>query len=334
VLVNYNGHLDTIECLESILKSNYTNYQIIVVDNTSEPSSMNEILLWVDGKKELIKTDFPEYVFPAEPKPVDYELVSEKDFLAFEKAPKRKLVLVRAAENHGFAGGNNLALRYFLKDGHFDFAWLLNNDTVIRPDTLRNYMTFMNNDQDAIGIAGGKLFKYYDRNRLQGVGGKYHKWFGLVRELGSGETDEGQWDGAKVHFDYVIGASMFTRKEFVLSVGLLEDEYFLYFEELDWAIRGARLGWKIAFCPTAVIFHKLGASTGSGKNVSELSDFFAIRNRILISRKFFPLTQLTLYPSFLLFFVNRIRMKKFDRIKLLFKVLLNPHQSYQKRITK
>jgi GT2 family glycosyltransferase len=333
VLVNYHGHTDTIECLESILKSTYGNFQVVIVDNSVEAHSINEICLWAEGKKyESVLSDLQEYIFPLAIKPVPYRLLTEDELSDSNSVLIEKILLVRSKENRGFAGGNNIGLQYFLKVVAFDFVWLLNNDTVIKKDTLFNFVSFAGKSKERTGIIGGKLFDYYNRTALQAVGGRYYKWFGKVREVGSGEQDKGQWDNIEFKFDYVIGASMFVKRSFVESVGEMTEDYFLYFEELDWAIRGQRKTWQIEFCPSAVVFHKLGSSTGSGKaGISELSDFYSIRNRLQVAKRYFPITLLTLYPSFLLFIINRIRLRKFDRITLLWKLILNPNQHYRKK---
>ena len=331
VLVNYNSHPDTIECLESVFKSHHENYQVVVVDNSDPANSVYHLEQWARGHTTSIQTLFPELVFPLEKKPLYYRVLSEDEFLLIEQRVSEKVLFVRAKKNLGFAGGNNVAIRYFTRTNQFDFLWLLNNDTVIQKDTLSYLVECASRQLSAVGIMGGKLRQYYMRERLQAVGGKYYKWFGKVKEVGRDDRDEGQWDREEFHLDYVIGASMFARKEFVQSIGPMEEDYFLYFEELDWALRGKEKGWKMAFCPNAIVYHKLGASTGSRKVVSEISDFYFVRNRILIARKFFPLTLLTLYPGFLVFIINRIRRKVPDRIKLLFALLWNPRQHYSKK---
>ena len=332
VLVNYCGHKDTIECLESILKSSYSNYQIVVVDNSVNPDSLNFIRLWAKGENtQPITTRFPKIVFPLSIKPVSHHFFSEKEFSVVEKTAEEKILLVQSEKNLGFAGGNNIAIDYFLKSS-FDFVWLLNNDTVIQSDTLKNFVEFGVTSQESTGIIGGKLFDYYNKDILQAVGGRYFKWFGKVKEIGGGERDSGQWDKSDFKFDYVIGASMFVKRKFVVSVGKMTEDYFLYFEELDWAIRGKIKGWQMELCPSAIVFHKLGASTGSGKKeISELSDFYSVRSRLQIAKRYFPITFLTLYPSFLMFVINRIRMRKFDRLTLLWKLILDPDQKYQKK---
>jgi len=171
---------------------------------------------------------------------------------------------------------------------------------------------------------------YYRPDVLQGVGGLYNPWFGLVREIGAGEPDRGQWDSISFHLDYVIGASMFVTRGFMDEVGLMEEDYFLYYEELDWNLRGKEKDWRIGYCSAARVYHKMGASINGPekKGNSELADFYSVRNRILVTRRFFPYALSTLYPSFLKFILNRIRLKQFGRIGMLFRIMLHPRKHY------
>ncbi|MBY0435774.1 MAG: glycosyltransferase family 2 protein [Cyclobacteriaceae bacterium] len=332
ILVNYSGHRDTIECLESVLKSTHQNFQVVVVDNSEGDHSINEIYLWARGGREnSITTNFREHVLPLSTKPISCGLLSEDELGRSAGLIDEKILLIKSKKNRGFAGGNNIGLDYFLKVPDFNYAWLLNNDTVIKADTLNNFVLCAGKTSERTGIVGGKLFDYYNRSILQAVGGRYYKWFGKVREVGSGERDSGQWDNIQFKFDYVVGASMFVKRSFVQSIGRMNEDYFLYFEELDWAIRGKKMGWQMGFCSSAIVFHKLGASTGSNKKeVSEISDFYSIRNRLQIAKRYFPATFITLYPSFLLFIINRVKILKFGRISLLWKLILDPDQKYQK----
>ena len=115
------------------------------------------------------------------------------------------------------------------------------------------------------------------------------------------------------------------------DVGLMEEDYFLYYEEIDWAIRGGESGWSQSFCTEAVVYHKQGASTGSKRSFnSAISDFYSVRNRILLAKRFFPFTLPTLYLSFGLFIFNRLRLQQLDRIKSFFKVVFNPSRHFKK----
>ena len=332
VLVNFKGEKDTIECIESILKSDYINYQIIVVDNSEGEASLQFIQNWLAGQSQhTIDTFFPELIFPLQNKPCSVRLFREDEFRLLSQTFSENILLVKSSKNSGFAGGNNIAIEYCLRTQSFDFIWLLNNDTVIKKDTLHVLVRFATNSPQRTGIIGSKLFLYKEKEKLQAVGGRYFPWFGIVKEVGYGEKDIGQWDKDLFQFDYVVGASMFMQSEFLNEVGLMEEDYFLYYEEIDWAIRGREKGWSESFCPEAIIYHKQGASTGSKRNFnSAISDFYSVRNRILLARKYFPYTLPTLYLSVGLFIFNRLRLGQFSRIKLFFKVIINPNGHFKK----
>lgn len=131
IVVNFNGHEDTIECLESVLKSDHRNFQIILVDNSTDPDSLNFITDWAKGDLEAtIKTKYPEWVYPLEQKPISVALVSEMD-LVNVLYPEAKLTIIKADENAGFASVNNLGITYAIYKGDGQWVWLLNNDTVV-----------------------------------------------------------------------------------------------------------------------------------------------------------------------------------------------------------
>ena len=90
--------------------------------------------------------------------------------------------------------------------------------------------------------------------------------------------------------DYAVGASMLVTREFLSTVGLMSEEYFLYYEELDWALR-AKHGFVIGYARESLVYHKAGASIGSSNTTSRrslMSDYYLMRNRLVITRKFFP----------------------------------------------
>ena len=135
VLLNYNGFLDTMECLESVLKLNYENCQIIVVDNSETLAPYENLTNWALGNFKVNETLFQELVFPLEQKPVDFCTISEDNFL--DSVLNKKIIFVKANNNNGFAAGNNIALEYILKFGTIDdYIWLLNNDTVVEKNAL------------------------------------------------------------------------------------------------------------------------------------------------------------------------------------------------------
>ena len=326
VLVNHKGHKDTVECLESVLKSDYSNFSVVVVDNSGDNTSINYIQDWAQGRVAA-ETMHPDLVYPPVNKPLKLSIVGDSDF----RGEFIESITILSAPNRGFAAANNVALRLALHQD-FDFFWLLNNDTVVSHNAPSELVQAASS-QDDVGILGSKLLLYHNPSVLQGVGGNYNKWVGKVHEIGAFEQDRHQWDQKNFRMDYVIGASMFVSKNFLSSVGLMNEDFFLYYEELDWALRAKEKGWRLVFVPASKVYHKGGASINKSavKGNSLLSDFYAVRNRILITRKFFPYALITLYPSFLMFIWNRIKLKQYARIGLMLRIIMHPKRQFTER---
>jgi len=312
IIVNYNGWKDTIECLESLANLKYLHFQIIIIDNASQDDSVYQIQDWVrrNGVLDLI--------------------VSSSTSLNETQIATEKILLIRSMTNLGFAGGNNIGVQFATSRDDADFIWLLNNDTVVEEFSLEHFIDYLDSNSEKVGIVGSKVMEYYNRNIIQAAGGgKFIKILGHSYLLG-GEKDEGQYD-KPVKIDYVHGASMFIPVSFIKDVGLMSEEYFLYFEELDWSKRGLRRGWKTGYAHRSVIYHKGGASTTKGTTGSYLensstlfSDFYYQRSKILFTKKFYWFCLPTVYLSFLLTIANRIRRKQYNRIPMLLKLLFNP----------
>jgi len=324
------------------MKLTYPNYQVVVVDNQSPNSSWESIQQWVRGE---LKVNLPgtnpllNLSLPAVPKPLPHVLLSRSDLKGNPARPvPGSLVLIDAEENLGYSGGNNLGIEYALRDEECTYVWILNNDTVVDPDALRfqveRMMTYEARQQK-IGIMGCKVMHYYQPAVIQGAGGsRLYKWIGYATGLGNGEADTGQYDVEQVAVDYINGCSMFTSRNFIEQVGFLSEDYFLYFEEPDWAVRGRRAGkWELGYAWQAKIYHKEGASIGGGthrekSSISKFSDFYWARSKILFTRKFYPYCLPTLYAGMSLALLNRIRRGQWDRVSMLMRVMLDPSSRY------
>jgi len=243
------------------------------------------------------------------------------------------IIFIQNGKDFGFAGSNNIGIKYALAKNDFSYIWLLNNDTVIENDSLNKLVEKAEQykkEGEKVGIIGSKLYYYHNPNLLQGVGGKYNKWLGTSQHIGGFGEDNGQFDNDNFKIDYVIGASMFVCKEFIQDVGLMCEDYYLYFEELDWAVRGKIKNWKLKFCWESIVFHKEGAAVGSssdGMQKSEFSDYYGLKNRIRFTKKFYPYCLPTVYLGFLGVIWNRIRR---GRYKFIAKFLLNLYRDEYK----
>jgi GT2 family glycosyltransferase len=325
ILVNYKGHLDTVECLESIFKLKGVDFKVAVIDNSEDEVSIEYITNWALGKVTSIDTQYSHLTFPLIEKPIAFHVGNESDIdIQFEEP-----ITIVKSSNRGFAAANNIALKHSLRQ-NFDFFWLLNNDTVVEPDSLLQLLNCALEDSK-VGICGSKLLLYQDPSTLQGVGGRYNKWFGKVSEIGYLQQDNHQWDSKSFSIDYVIGAAMLIQKKFLVDVGPMEEDYFLYYEELDWAIRGRRKNWDIGYCSKSKVYHKMGSSINKKQKSgsSLLADYYSVRNRILITKRFFRYAYITLYPAFSKFIINRIILGQYSRIIMLLKIIYSPKKHFK-----
>ena len=352
VIPNYQGWQDTLECLESIFKCHYSHYQVVVTDDHSSNGSLTCIQQWAKGES-LLRPVVDQPIT----KPIPYVLYSNHEaagggspemenetLLAWSNAQpeplprppgiaarmRYPLIFIENETTRGYAGNNNAALQYILAKGDSDYIWLLNNDTVIDGNSLTSLVqkaALCQRHGSKVGIIGSKIFHYHRPNILQGVGGVHNKWSGISNHLGEFEEDRGQYDHERVvdDIDYIMGAAMFVNSNFVKDVGLLSEDYFLYFEEYDWISRGKQRGWSIGYCWDSKVYHKEGGIIGSrtkGKDRSVMSDYYSIRSRILFTRKHFPLSLLTVYLSMVGVILNRLRRRQFRRISMVLKIVV------------
>jgi len=318
VILNYNGWTDTIECLESVLKSKYDNYRIVIVDNASTNDSVDKIIHWMEGTLEYtlsVNDKLEKYVFPVQEKPIAYTHLYEIDFLK-QNDKLEKVVLMQANENKGFSAGNNIGIKLALQQKECEYVWLLNNDTVIKQETLlylHNTYKKYYEEGIKIGLLGSKLFYYDNPKTIQAIGGKFNKWTGLVKVIGMGETDNNQFENKNISIDYPVGASIFTSRKFIEDIGLMNESYFLYFEELDWSLRGLKEDWKTLYSSEGSLFHKQGASTKTGSKIKAKQknlkiEYYKYRNLLLLYRLFFPKLIFIAYAR-----LSMIALKKYSK---------------------
>lgn len=305
VVLNYNSWKDTVECIESLFKLDFKNFQIILVDNNSTDDSIERLKAWISGAESVSLERnklLQHFSLPEKQKPISCLYNPSDEVQNNEQA---EIVFLSSDINLGYAGGNNLGIRYGLRQKDADYFWVLNNDTVVPPDSLSNLVNYF----DALklegkkpGILGSKL-RFYDKpDMLQGVGAVFNKWTSKIKQVGTFETDEGQYDGHHTKVDFVIGASVFVSRELVENAGLMAEEYFLYNEEIDWCYKAKEQGFTVSYAPQSIVYHKQGASTknhvkSKKKNMNAM--FYQFRNIILFYRKFFP--RLVLIPMGVVF---------------------------------
>lgn len=335
-ILNWNGWRDTVECLESVLRIPAPSMQVVVLDNGSTDGSLARLRGWANGTMTDLASGTPaglqHLVRPPLAKPIPFHEHCRESLqrLGPADASDVPLLLVRNEANLGYAGGLNVGLRYVLRARIFDHVWLLNNDTVVEPASLARLVERMEADP-RLGLCGSTLLFYDEPDRVQALGGfRYNVWLGLATQIGQmrrySELSREDTEAAKIVMFGVQGASVLVSLSFLERVGLLAEDYFLYFEEQDWAARARRSGFDIGYAPKSVVYHKEGRSTGnnsrSRQTRSPASDYYQIQARLLFTRKFYPYALPTVYLGLLGVLLNRIRRRQFRRAWVLARLAL------------
>jgi GT2 family glycosyltransferase len=324
VVLNWNGWKDTVECLESVVRLNAPEFRIVVCDNGSTDGSLEKIKEWARGQlqAESANTQLSHLISPPVPKPIPYLELTRDQAESGTVRSKVPLILIQNGANLGFAGGNNVGLRYALGDAECQFFWMLNNDTVVEPDALSAMMRLMRS-QPEVGLCGSLNLSYYNAGEVQAQGGKpYCRWTGRVHTPPLRTVDD--LDSRPVRIDFVTGASMLASRAFLENVGLMEESYFLYFEELDWAMR-AKGKFKLGYARESVIYHKEGATIGSNSDRmkrSLLSEKYLSRNRVLFTKRFSPWALPSVVVTVFLAAGYRALRGDLERAKLMLKSML------------
>ncbi|WP_245555008.1 glycosyltransferase [Geopsychrobacter electrodiphilus] len=285
---------------------------------------MERIKAWAEGRLNVLPAAGSLHrlrSFPPVTKPVSYV---EYDRQAAEAGGTGReiseLILIRTGANLGFAGGNNVGLRYVLARDDFDYVWLLNNDTVVNSDALSYMVERMHGKPDA-GICGSTLLYYDHPEKVQALGGGYYcKWIGLPWHQGRLQRAElkRNRDRAERWMNYIVGASMLVSRKFLRDIGLMCEDYFLYFEETDWALR-AEGKFSLVYAPESVVYHKVGASIGTSSLPNKKSlacDYYSARNRLLFTRRFFPEAIVTVWLCLFGAVLTRLLFGRIARAKM------------------
>jgi GT2 family glycosyltransferase len=195
-----------------------------------------------------------------------------------------EIELIENAKNLGFSGGNNSGIRYALEQG-FSHIMLLNNDTEVEPDFLGEMMRKFHQNP-SLGVVQPLILFLNDPKKIWSAGGKWVPSFGGAITLGDREP-VADYRFKKTDLDWATGCCMLISREAILKTGLLNEQYFAYFEDVEWSLRFKKAGFEIALAEKAVIYHEAGASSKKTHAEGTLSPqvfYFNVRNQFLLLR--------------------------------------------------
>lgn len=236
VIPHFNGkhHLD--DCLGSLRRQLFRDFEVILVDNGS-----------TDGSQERVQGEFPE------------------------------VRLLELGENRGFTGACNAG--YAAAQG--EVVVLLNNDTEVDEGWLQAIVDAFERHPES-GVVASKML-LYDQRQILHTAGDYYGVDGVPGNRGVWQQDEGQYDREEMVFSACGGAAAY-RRELINEIGFLDDDFFFSCEDVDLSWRAHLAGWQVLYVPTAVVYHKLKASGGTGVT----SSFYDGRNFLYLIWKNYP----------------------------------------------
>ncbi len=226
IILNWDGLEDTIECLESLKRINYPNYEVIVVDNGSEGNDA-----------QVLEEKFGDYIH-----------------------------LIKNDKNYGSAGGANIGMKYALDNSNPDYLLLLHNDTVVDPEFLTEMVKvaeadpaisitetkiYYYDEPDRLWFVGGRIDLW--RGRVVSTSSIMER---IKRSFGKKEIDSGQHDSVKEVEGITSACALFKRKS-LERIGLFDERYFFGWEDFDYCLRAKKVGFKIVYVPKAKVRHKL-----------------------------------------------------------------------------
>jgi GT2 family glycosyltransferase len=295
VLLNWRGWSDTIACLESLFASDGPAIRVLVCDNDSGDGSLDRIVDWACGDILAQTPGHPRLsrlMGGAANRP-RWQRVDRLTAEAGRLNDDADLVLVDTGANLGFAAGNNVGLRLALAQDDMDCVWLLNNDTLVEPDCLLQMRQRLACEGDR--AVCGSVIHFFDQPEvIQAIGGNTFNHFTGIAGRSEGrflhESAITCTDRAAARLSYLSGCSMLMPRAFLEEVGLMNEDYFLYYEEIDWFTRN-RGRFPAVIAAGARLYHREGSAIGSPgwqRGSSSLSDRHMYRSRLIFMRKYYP----------------------------------------------
>lgn len=244
VVLNFNGWSDTLECVDSLRASTYDNLRILVVDNAST--------------------------------------VADPDArAALEASPN--VSVIDSGRNLGFAGGNNLGIRSAVDRGA-DYVWVLNNDTIVESMAAAKLVELART-HPGYDFFGSWIVFEDEPDRLWFGGGDFDWRRGLVGMTNYGtRMADIAIDSGAMETSWITGCSVVISAASLTRLGLMDEDLFLYREELDWQLRHNPRHPRAMILPDPLVRHKVGQSTGS--TIGLLGSLFMSRNYLKLAMRY------------------------------------------------
>lgn len=281
VIVTFNSADVILDCLESLLASAGVRLDIVVVDNASTDGTVDLLRAWADGSSVYVPaTDLP--FLP---------VIAAKPLALLSGVPDKagsghSVTLLDTGLNAGFAAGVNQGLALLAKSAGYDRFWVINPDCLVPPGAA---LAFASQPSPGFSLMGGRVLYCPSDAVIQIDGGTLNQKTGVTGNVHQYRPHASTPAPSLDQMDFITGASMVVSRQFYEAAGPMPEDYFLYYEEVDWALRRGDL--PLAYCPGGVVYHRAGTAIGSpglGRPATPFSLYFKHRGRLRFIRRYFP----------------------------------------------
>lgn len=285
ITVNYNNPDDTIDFLKNIEASPFFSIACIVIDNSSDTKAQLAVRKVIEQNAEN-----GIQVYCTTEDKVDPEKLRTSVYTHI------------ACINRGFAAANNIALRLIIADVIFedsDYVFIVNNDTVIEKNCIDKLIQTAQNGHSKTGIVAPLIY-YYDKQKIWSAGGWFNKTTGLLHAYDKGKRN--LTTGHK-HINFLTGCAWLIQIDTLRKhAGLLDEGYFMYYEDLDYSLHLFEQGLDLVLVPEAIIRHKVGAS--SSGEITPFSAYWMMRGRVRTIKK--HSNSFTCFSAILILIISRL----------------------------
>jgi GT2 family glycosyltransferase len=296
IILNYNGEHDTIECIDSLLATNYQNLSLCVIDNGSSNESIAVVKQFLASRKEYfdVVVNFTR---------------SEIDNITLNKTSKN-LVFIENEDNLGFAAGNNVGIRMAMNNG-FEQVLLLNNDTIVEPDFL-DKMTHFVLHQPKYVAATPKICFASPKTVIWNCGGEL-TWYKNRRYFFAGKNIHQTPSSGHSDITFITGCALWFKPQ---KTGILTENFFHGEEDFEFSLRVKKRKQKMACVNDAVIYHKVGTTINKSSTKVEGKMKLFYVNRFVNLKLNFPKTWKWyflingFYAFFLMYFKYHINFRE------------------------
>jgi len=254
IILHINNIPCLVDCLDSLNKISYPNFQIIIVHNGLRSKPL------IDALSQLSP-------------PV--------------------VGIIETGVNIGYSGGNNIGIREALNLGT-DYILLLNDDTVVAPDFLDVLLETAEKSPD-MGILGPRIYYFHEPNKIWYTGARFDPDTCLLTTPGSDQLEDGM-NSEPLESDYITGCALLIKRRVIEHIGLLDERFFLYWEDVDWGLRAKKVGLKNIVVPHSHIWHRVSASMGGMDSLLRI--YHKTRSHLLLARLHAPESLKGLYMHF------------------------------------